>query len=555
MQTLVHTPGADDSRLPREATDFFVCNRIANFVHDIYTFILDEELPGLTYVDMHARFPPRVRMEWLAQRPDLRRDVVTHLAMHAENAAYALSPSVQAERIAEVIASEDVGLEEFERAFEPEDLAVYAAWAWFWFFYDCADWTTTNKGFRDVVKRLLERIIEEPGGEYDRDMEEQDGLKSILTPEQFYGTIDPKVWDEHIPLWLRTKIADAMSSGGESPRSLEAAKLEFVPPKKLVQYIPLINLKPIFFAAMRNMEQAARMHAAMKEVPAAQVEAARTSDASATTSVATRSEARDSEANTGAWSRGAKAPVASREAATPSGPSAVTMTQIQKRIAISELLASKSVCTTEVPAETPSDIVDHLYTIVILRDQPTWADDTQERYTLSVLLYLVEPMRYSKDLKESTGPVLPVLRGLLADAMQGAALTELKDFFASLDPSEAPLTVEQMRTAVCKYITERHVGSALVPLVTPDDVVRQLHTIVLRRCRPEWKDEEQERYTLSILLYTLEPALYPHKPAEFTADMPKLREALERTLAIHDFTELAEVAEAINDDEEDDETL
>ena len=418
MQKLVHTPGADDSRLPREATDFFVCNRIANFVHDIYAFILDEELPGLTYVDMHRRFPPRVRMEWLAQRPDLRRDIVTHLAMHAENAAYALSPSVQAERIAEVIASEDISLEEFERAFEPEDLVVYATWEWFWFFYDCADWMTTNRSFHDVVKRLLERMIEEPGGEYDRDMEEQDGLKSILTPEQFYRTIDQRVWDEHIPLWLRTKIADAISSGGKSPRSLEAVKLEFVPPKKLVQYIPLIHLKPIFFAAMCNMEQAASRHAALKDLPAAQSIGTVAIVTSAAQPPATSTRAEDMTA-------------ASTEASTaPSVPSAVISKYDQMSQSVSAYLKNNCIGATAVPEETPTDVVECLYRIVFQGSKLKWTHEAQERHTLCVFLHMIEPTGYPKDPESFVGTSTSALRKKFEQIVHTSDLNELKGIAA-----------------------------------------------------------------------------------------------------------------------------
>ena len=65
------------------------------------------------------------RMEWFAQRPDLRQKITTGLTGLAPKAARNKTPRFQAELIDSVIVDGDVTVKQFDDAFDPTDIAAY----------------------------------------------------------------------------------------------------------------------------------------------------------------------------------------------------------------------------------------------------------------------------------------------------------------------------------------------------------------------------------------------------------------------------------------------
>jgi hypothetical protein len=188
------------------------------------------------------------RMQWLAQRPDLRQRITSTLTGLPRKAARSKTPEFQAALIDAVVDHGDVTGAEFEEAFAPQDLVTYGPLAEMWAqFRQRMPWfddTETNQRFIGWLLRVLlnERSTLDPAMM----------RKPILSAWEVRAAIDPHVWQERIPTDLRAMVDDARLKREKArPREPYCARqeLQIVTPELIAQHLPLAELLPVIHVA------------------------------------------------------------------------------------------------------------------------------------------------------------------------------------------------------------------------------------------------------------------------------------------------------------------
>jgi hypothetical protein len=191
------------------------------------------------------------RMQALAQRPDSRQLVTTTLAGVPPKAARRMDPNFQASLLDQVVDSEDRTAEEFDEAFNPDELVVYCdASAILNRYLGEFRWEEDTDNRRDAVASLIEAMLKERGAVGGKQ------LRPILTYWDVLSAISPEVWHTKVPLEVRIKIHQAwLEQEHAKPRDPFTAKqaLEIADPRILVANIALIDLHGVVKLGLKKM--------------------------------------------------------------------------------------------------------------------------------------------------------------------------------------------------------------------------------------------------------------------------------------------------------------
>lgn len=236
---------ASDTELATAAREHFSSNRAKQVIAKLIVLMRAAQLPSMSDKDMHNRFPPTERMKWLEQRPDLRCKVVMDLVRLREHMARKRNLTKQAEDIEEALV-EDITYKEYEEAFQVEDLATYGDGdAYVRFFVEGFDWTKGDEKSRALIGVLCNEFLTAPAQ-----------LKPPLTHLQVRRAISSVAWQTHVPTDLRAKVDDArLVKQEQSPREPFMAKdeMEIVTTVLLAKHLPLVEMRPVFLAAMKAL--------------------------------------------------------------------------------------------------------------------------------------------------------------------------------------------------------------------------------------------------------------------------------------------------------------
>ncbi len=188
------------------------------------------------------------RMQWLAERPDLRQKITSSLTGLPPKAARSKTPEFQAGLIDAVLDHGDVRGIHFEEAFSVQELVTYGPAAEMWNqFRQRMPWGEDTEGNQKLIGWLLRVLLSERSS-----LDPEMLRKPVLTAWDVRTAIEPRVWQERIPLDLRAMIDEArLRREKVRPREPYCARheLEIATPELLAQYIPLADLLPVIEVA------------------------------------------------------------------------------------------------------------------------------------------------------------------------------------------------------------------------------------------------------------------------------------------------------------------
>jgi hypothetical protein len=235
---------ADDVLLAR-AQDRLANHRECQLLAALLVQLRERRLPWWTPAVTTKLFPTAARFRWLEARPDIRARLTHELTGLAPRAARMSEPAAQAELIEQVVRAGDLALDDWERAFDPEVLAIHAPPAAIWqAFREAFPWEKAEGPDRDLIVWLLGLLLEE--------RKDAGKATSIMTPLYVRSAIDVRVWQEHIPLDIRVQV-----DGRRLRKELEGKtftcrdELAVVKLERIVEHIPAVHLKGILDALER----------------------------------------------------------------------------------------------------------------------------------------------------------------------------------------------------------------------------------------------------------------------------------------------------------------
>ena len=122
----------DDEQLRAEARIYLAKAPPLQLVAELMFKLRASPLPWWTPEQTHELWNAGQRMQWYAERADLRAEITHTLTGLAPKAARKRWPSSQAELIEAALEAGDITAAAFESAFDPCDLVVYGPWQEMW---------------------------------------------------------------------------------------------------------------------------------------------------------------------------------------------------------------------------------------------------------------------------------------------------------------------------------------------------------------------------------------------------------------------------------------
>jgi hypothetical protein len=207
------------------------------------------QLGWLTLAELRKAFPATMRMQALSSRPDIRQRITTELTGLRPKASRGKNAEFQADLIDSTIDDGDIGLQEFEIAFDLKDLVTYMDVSSFWKFF---------------MDESLARIIEENSSKekelfaflLDAFLQSRDPLKPILTHLDVRAAIQGEIWQQRIPLGKRVAVDTArLAQERKTTSQAFTAKQEIdIVTLEVIVELDLSDLVPILRAAGKAMD-------------------------------------------------------------------------------------------------------------------------------------------------------------------------------------------------------------------------------------------------------------------------------------------------------------
>ena len=244
MSEVTQPLDADDVLVAR-AQERLAKNRECQLLASLLTQLRERNRPWWSAQVLRQVWPTALRFQWLDKRPDVRGRLTHQLTGLARLAAREADRGFQSGLIERVLEAGDVPVDEYERAFQPEELAVHAPSAIVWQEFRARfPWDEPAVEDKDLMVWLLAELLEE----------KKDGAKtaSIMTPLYVRSAIDVRVWQEHIPLEIRVQV-----DGRRLRKELEGKsftcrdELAVVKVERIVEHVPTVHLKGILDALER----------------------------------------------------------------------------------------------------------------------------------------------------------------------------------------------------------------------------------------------------------------------------------------------------------------
>jgi hypothetical protein len=245
------TPNGDptsDEGMAAEARARLAKRGDLQLVAEIYENLRSQSFEWWTPSFTMQTWPATARMEWLAERPDLRQSITSQLTGLPRRTAREKDVAFQAGLIESVIACGDVAPETVERAFSATDIALYGPAREIWSqFRQRFPWHQDTPENQRFVSWLIRALLVDRSS-FDHEM----SRKPILTPCDVRTAIGPAVWHTRIPLEVRIAVDVArlkLERGRPREPFHTGSELAIATPEILATHIPLIDLVPVFAAA------------------------------------------------------------------------------------------------------------------------------------------------------------------------------------------------------------------------------------------------------------------------------------------------------------------
>jgi len=239
---------ADDETLERDARAHLAKSPHLQVVAELMAKLRASSFPWWSVTFTRSQWRALPRMQWLAERPDLRQKTTSSLTGLPPKAARSKTPEFQAALIDAVLDHGDVSGGDFEASFAVQHLVTYGPAADIWAqFRQRMPWGDDAEAHQRLIGWLL-RVLLSERSTLDPDMLR----KPVLTAWDVRTAIDPHVWQERIPLDLRAAIDEArLKRERVRPREAYCARHEFeiATPELIAQHIPLGELLPVIHVA------------------------------------------------------------------------------------------------------------------------------------------------------------------------------------------------------------------------------------------------------------------------------------------------------------------
>jgi hypothetical protein len=239
---------ADDDTLERDARTHLAKSPHLQVVAELVAKLRTSGFSWWSATFTRSQWRALPRMQWFAQRPDIRQRVTSSLTGLPRKAARSKTPEFQAGLIDAVLDHGDVSGVEFEEAFSPQDLVIYGPASEMWAqFRQRMPWGDDSEAHQKLIGWLLHVLLSEKST-LDPDMLR----RPILSPWDVRTAIDARVWQDRMPIDVRASIDDArLKRERARPREPYCARheLQIATPDLLSAHIPLADLLPVLQAA------------------------------------------------------------------------------------------------------------------------------------------------------------------------------------------------------------------------------------------------------------------------------------------------------------------
>lgn len=244
MSEVTQPLDADDVLVAR-AQERLAKNRECQLLALLLTQLRERNRPWWSPQVLKQVWPTAQRFQWLDKRPDVRARLTNQLTGLARLASREADRAFQSSLVERVLEAGDVGVDDWERSFLPEELAVHAPAAVVWQEFRARfPWEAPAQEDKDLVVWLLAELLDE----------KKDGSKtaSIMTPLYVRSAIDVRIWQEYIPLEIRVQV-----DGRRLRKELEGKtftcrdELAVVKVERIVEHVPTLHLKGILDALER----------------------------------------------------------------------------------------------------------------------------------------------------------------------------------------------------------------------------------------------------------------------------------------------------------------
>ncbi len=244
--------GQSDETLAEEATKHLAAAPALQLVAELLQRLRAMSVAWWSPESLRARWSASERMQWLAQRPDLRQRVTSRLTGLAPKAARKKTPEFQANLLDSVVDEGDVEGRELEAAFDPADLVVYGPAEAFWrAFREAWPMDARDKESEELAAWLLEALLASVSG-----LPAAFSRAPILAPLDVRLAIDGTLWQTKLPIEIRVAIDRARLAHERDKRETRfgaADELAFATPSVVAATFSLGELAPIFAAAEKAM--------------------------------------------------------------------------------------------------------------------------------------------------------------------------------------------------------------------------------------------------------------------------------------------------------------
>ena len=245
------TPQPDDAALAQAARAHVANARTLQLIAELLQRLRDSRFSWWTPQVLRDTWDATERMRWFEERPDIRQRITCRLTGLRPKAARGKELEFQATLIDSVMDHGDVGVVEFENAFDPIEVAAYAPAAAIWQrFREQMPWDQDTAPHHELVAWLFDRLLASHSA--------IEGMtrEPILTPYAIRTTIPGKIWHSKLPLDVRVAI-DEMRFEHEQAKPGEPIHLvhdlSVATPTIIADNIPLRDLLCVFDVAERAM--------------------------------------------------------------------------------------------------------------------------------------------------------------------------------------------------------------------------------------------------------------------------------------------------------------
>jgi hypothetical protein len=239
MRKLLHTdPDSTDNARAAEAETFLAEHLELQYVSTCIDLLRKANVDWFTSEQLRDAFPANVRMQWFAERPDIRQRITTELTGLKAGAARKRSTERQAMDIDDAIGV-DCTVQEFDAAFQPDELAVYGdAGAIFKLLLERFPWETNDPLLRELVAMLLDALLEPRGDK-----------PQIMSHLQMRSALPEEHVQERIPLRVRVAVNRArLEHEATHPSKPFTAEMELaiMTPATIAAHLDLLEVYHVF---------------------------------------------------------------------------------------------------------------------------------------------------------------------------------------------------------------------------------------------------------------------------------------------------------------------